>query len=109
MAAAAAPATSAACSGQFQAVLVSVVEAVVGLERLVANHPSVAVVASCRGIPEAAPYLVVVVASVPVDPVARAECPFQVVESVWVAFGLVAVADCCRPSTALTAECWAAW
>lgn len=108
MAAAAAPATSAACSNQFRAVLESVVEAGVELGRLAASHPSVAA-ANRRGILEAAPCLAVAVASVPVDPAAMAVFPSRVAEFAWAASGPAAAADYCRPSTASTAECWAAW
>lgn len=104
VAVAAAPVMSAACSGQFRAVLVSVVEVEVERGQLVASHPSVA--AAIRlGIREAAPCLAVAVASVLVDPVATAVFPSRVAESAWVASGPVAVADYFRPSTALTAEC----
>lgn len=34
--------------------------------------------------------------------------PFQVVESVWAAFGPAVAVGCCQPSTALVAECWVA-
>lgn len=72
---------SAAYSGQFQAAQESVVEAEVGQAQLVASHPSV-VVASHRGILEAAPCQAVAAASVPVDPAATAVCPSRVEESV---------------------------
>lgn len=97
--------TSAACSDQFRVAQESV-EAEAELEQLVASHPSVAV-ANYRGIPEAVPYPAVVAASVLAVLVATAVCPSQVEESALAAFDLVVGVDCCRPSTALTAECWA--
>lgn len=101
-----APVTSATCSGQSRVVQESVVEEEAEPVQLVASHPSVAA-ASYRGILEVAPCPAVVVASVPADLAATVVFPSRVAEFAWAAFDLVAVVDCCQPSTALTAECWA--
>lgn len=102
----AAPVTSVVCSNQFQVVREFVVVAEVALEQPAASHPFVAA-ASRRGNPVVAPCRAVAVASVLADLAAMAVCPFRAAESAWVASDLVAVVDCCQPSRALTAECWA--
>jgi len=99
-----APVTSAAYSNQSQVAQESVVEVEAEQEQRVASHPFVAV-ASHQEIPEVVQCPAVVAASVPADLAAMAVCPCRAEESVWAAFDLVAAVDCCRPSTALTAEC----
>lgn len=100
--------TSAACSGQSRVAQESVVEAEEELGQPVASRPSVAV-ASHQGILEAAPFPAVEAASVLADLAATVVCPSRAEESAWAAFDLVAAVDCCRPSMALTVECWVAW